>query len=398
MSLGEAGYSQTLQDAVNYAWQRNSLVVAAAGNDGVTRAVLSGGRQSCDGRGRDRQHRFRAGFSNTGTVVDIAAPGVGIWSTMPTYSVPLTFLNTSGAYGSLDGTSMATPHVAALAGLIEMATPNLSVAAVAQRIQQSADNTESIANGGWGTGQGYGRINAFRAISGSLRSASVGGIVGQVVNSSGTPVANATVRVNGNGAGFLRQRLRTLSLHQPHSAGNTYPVTASAAVVTSVALSAAVVAGADSNVTIVMGVTTGVFNGTVSDGVVPLAGVVVQALSSGLIQASAVTDSSGDYSLVVPAGTYDIRASAMYAVTTTVPSQTVTASPAVNVPIQMARMGTISGTVLDASGNPVANSQITITGSGLFRRCSRQWQWQLCKRSRSQPERTVSQPPGPPQP
>ena len=33
MSLGEAGYSQTLQTTIDYAWQRNTLVVAAAGND-----------------------------------------------------------------------------------------------------------------------------------------------------------------------------------------------------------------------------------------------------------------------------------------------------------------------------------------------------------------------------
>src|SRR5260370_28511659 len=94
---------------------------------------------------------------------------------------------------------MATPHVAALAGLIDMATPNLASMAVVQRIQQSADGVDgTVANGGWGQNMGYGRINAYRAISvGNLRSASVGGFVGQVVDSGGTPVVSATVTVGG---------------------------------------------------------------------------------------------------------------------------------------------------------------------------------------------------------
>src|SRR5260370_28256296 len=98
---------------------------------------------------------------------------------------------------------MATPHVAALAGVIDMATPNLAAMAVVQRIQQSADGVDgTVANGGWGQNMGYGRMNAYRAISvGNLRSATVGGFVGQVVDSSSMPVASATVTVVGQTAG-----------------------------------------------------------------------------------------------------------------------------------------------------------------------------------------------------
>ena len=367
MSLGEAQYSQTLQDAVNYAWQRNSLVVAAAGNDGVPELFFPAGANHAMGVAATTSTDARASFSNTGStstgnVVDIAAPGMGIWSMKPTYAVPLVFNATSGSYGSLDGTSMASPHVAALAGLIAMTTPNLSATAIAQRIQQSADATDaSVANGGWGTNQGYGRINASRAIAGNLRSASVGGIVGQVVNSSGTPVSAAKVTINSQS--FTTDTTPTgIFRFINFVAGNTYPVTVTSSSGSANA-SVAVVAGADTTLTIVLGATTGTFNGTVSDGVVPISGVVVEALSGGLIQATATTDSGGDYSLTVPVGTYDIQASCMYCVTTTVPSNIVTASGA-NVPIQMAKMGNISGTVLNSGGSPVANSQITITGTG----------------------------------
>ena len=364
MSVGEPQYSQTLQDAVNYAWQRNCLVVAAAGNNNANEVFFPASANHAMGVAATTNNDSLASFSNFGVVVDVAAPGVGIWSTIPTYSVPLTssFTETNGSYGTLDGTSMATPHVSALAGLIEMTTPNLSVAAVAQRIEQSADATDlSAPSGGWGQNQGYGRINASRAISGNLRSASVGGIVGQVVGASGVPISGATVNVTTQGT-FITDSTG-LFRYVNFAAGQTVVVSVTSAS-GNATVNAAIVAGADTNVTVVVGVTTGTFTGMVSDGVAPLAGVVVQALNGGLIQATASTDAGGIYSLVVPAGSYDLRASAMYAVTTTVSGQVVTASGSTSVPIQMARMGNISGTVKDASNNAVAGAILTIAGSG----------------------------------
>ena len=64
----------------------------------------------------------RASFSTFGNWIKIAAPGVNVLSTAPTYNTPLGVLN----YAYLSGTSMATPHVAAVAGLVYMANPNLS--------------------------------------------------------------------------------------------------------------------------------------------------------------------------------------------------------------------------------------------------------------------------------
>ena len=359
MSLGEATYSQTLQDAITYAWQRNCVVVAAAGNDAAPEIFFPADANHAIGVAATGSSDARASFSNTGSGVDIAAPGVGIISTAPMYSVPLT---TNLEYDQLDGTSQAAPHVAAVAGLIEMASPNLGPMAVAQRIQQSADGTDNVSNGGWDSNEGYGRINAYRAISGSLRSASVGGITGQVVNTSGLPVASPTISVNGavkSGAADSNGLFRVSNL----VSGNTYTVNASAASL-SANVSVAVVAGADTNVTIMLGATTGVFQGTVSDGGVPIAGAVVEALSSGLIQAEAATDASGKYSLTVPPGTYNLQAATMYGVTTTVTSQSVGASGNTTVDIAMAKEGAISGTVLDSSNNPVANAVITITGAG----------------------------------
>jgi len=364
MSLGAAGYSQTIQDAITHAWQKNTVVVAAAGNSNNNALFFPAGANYTAGVAATDHNDVKASFSNFGPSVDIAAPGVTILSTETTYSTPLG----GNSYGVLDGTSMATPHVAALAGLIDMATPNLASMAVVQRIQQSADGVDgTVANGGWGQNMGYGRMNAYRAISvGNLRSATVGGFVGQVVDSSGTPVASATVMVVGqtsvttDGGASADGLFRIPNL----AAGMTYTLNTTAAGFSPVTMKAAVVAGADTTVTIVMGVTTGEFHGIVSDAGVPIPGAVVQALSAGLVKAAAVTDSTGAYSLLVAPGTFDLQASLIYGVTTTVTSKSVGANGSVAVNISMAKMGSISGTVSDSIGSPVANATITVTATG----------------------------------
>src|SRR5262249_61180588 len=83
----------------------------------------------------------------------------------------------------------------ALAGLIGLTTPSFSVAAIAQRIQQSANS--SFPGGGWDQYLAYGVIDAGRAVAGNLRPATVGGIVGQIVDFTGLPVVAATVAAGG---------------------------------------------------------------------------------------------------------------------------------------------------------------------------------------------------------
>lgn len=133
MSLGGGVPCFTeIQDAIDGAVSRGTTVVAAAGNsdqDVVTSfpancsnviavaAVNSGGQ--------------RAGFSNFGSQVDVAAPGVDILST---YNSGTTVPDAS-VYGWMDGTSMATPHVAGLAALVKSAYPSLTPAQIEARIK-----------------------------------------------------------------------------------------------------------------------------------------------------------------------------------------------------------------------------------------------------------------------
>lgn len=107
MSLGSPEPSPGLQRAVDYALRRQVVVVAAAGNDGPAQNTI-GYPAAFPGviavaASDERDHV--ASFSSRGRGVTFIAPGARILSTVP------------GGYMFLDGTSMATPHVAALAAL-----------------------------------------------------------------------------------------------------------------------------------------------------------------------------------------------------------------------------------------------------------------------------------------
>jgi thermitase len=348
LSLGEAGYSQTLQDAVNYAWRRNALVVAAAGNDGKDEPFFPAGANHVLAVAATDSTGARAGFSNYGNDVGIAAPGVRIASTMPTYSVPMGPSN----YAYASGTSMAAPHVSAVAGLLAMETPGLAPEAIALRIQQSANT----AGAGWDEYLGYGVMDAWRALSGDMAPVASGSILGQVVDGRGLPVRNAQVSAGGSvaysDAGGLF-RIANLA-HGP------YAVTAEAPGFPSQTMTANVLSGADSRITVPLGVSLAVLSGTVQGPDGPIAGAVVEALKAGLVQASALSGQDGRYWISVPPGAYDVRASAVSFAAQTVPNQSVQAPAWLDV--RLPRLGWITGVVRSPDGYPAPNAHVEIAG------------------------------------
>ena len=107
MSLGDSSGSSTVRDAVNYAWDKGTVMAAAAGNDGTNAAHYPSNYINTISVGATNKNDNKASFSNYGDQVDIGAPGAGILSTTK-----------DGRYASWNGTSMATPHVAGVAGLV----------------------------------------------------------------------------------------------------------------------------------------------------------------------------------------------------------------------------------------------------------------------------------------
>jgi subtilisin family serine protease len=356
MSFGAPGYSQTIQTALNYAWQHNVVVVAAAGNDSAAEPFFPAGGAHVVGISATDNTNQRAAFSNFGPIVSIAAPGNLIYSTVPTYAgTTLGFLN----YTRLSGTSMATPHVSALAGLINLSSPGIASDAVIQRMQQSANS--SAANGGWEQNLGYGIIDARAALNGTLRSATVGGIRGQVVDANGIAVSGvvvsvASTNVTTDQSGFFRFFNLVVGPYSISATGGGFPTQT---------LSVGVAPGADTPVTFRMGVQLATFTGRVMNGVAGVGGAVVQALAGGLVQSSAIAAPDGNYSLAVTPGTYDLKASSPSSIAAIVSGRTVTLGTPVTVNFTLPRMGTIAGTIVDAFGAPIPNVQVSFTAPNL---------------------------------
>lgn len=153
-SWGGGGYAQTYQNIVNEARNRGILVIAAAGNDNTNSVFYPAGYNNVISVASSNQSDQKSSFSNYGSWIDITAPGSSIRSTVATS-------NTSYEY--YDGTSMACPNVASLAGLIFSYNPSFGPAEVENCILTGADNINSQ-NPGYVGLLGAGRMNAFNSL------------------------------------------------------------------------------------------------------------------------------------------------------------------------------------------------------------------------------------------
>ena len=144
-SWGGGGSSQAMLDAITRAAKADILFVAAAGNSTSNNDVTANYPSNYDTKataGYDSVIAV-ASLTNTGAIssfssygatqVDLAAPGSSIYSTLP-----------GSTYGTLSGTSMATPHVAGAAALYASANPNATAAQIKAAILGTVDATTSL--------------------------------------------------------------------------------------------------------------------------------------------------------------------------------------------------------------------------------------------------------------
>jgi len=153
LSLRGTVPSSVLQDAVNYAASKGVLVVAAAGNDGSSAPVYPASYPQVLAVAATDWNDQRWSISNFGDFVDLAAPGVGIYST--------DWAGGAGPYASRSGTSMAAPHVSAVAALVLAVNPNLSADGVRNILESTA---QDLGDPGRDPYYGYGRVDAYRAV------------------------------------------------------------------------------------------------------------------------------------------------------------------------------------------------------------------------------------------
>lgn len=141
LSLGGDGACDNYtQSAIDYAVAEGSVVVVAAGNENQNAENVT--PANCNNVvvvGAVNDQGARAGFSNYGAIVDVAAPGVNILNTL---NDGLTTPTPSPAVGGdeyqfLSGTSMATPIVSAVAAIMMGENPSLTPVQVEQQLQES---------------------------------------------------------------------------------------------------------------------------------------------------------------------------------------------------------------------------------------------------------------------
>ncbi len=141
--------SPAMEFAISYAVARGVVIVAAGGNDGPTGPpAFPAANSGVVAVAATTSENLVADFSRSGNYIDVAAPGTSVWSTFP------------GGWTTSSGTSMAAPHVAGLAALLESGYGPLNASQFRSAVVSTADD---IAPAGFDARSGYGLINPVAA-------------------------------------------------------------------------------------------------------------------------------------------------------------------------------------------------------------------------------------------
>jgi subtilisin family serine protease len=168
MSLGSEAPSAASEQACNYAWNNGKLLVVASGNNGqgfISWPAAFQAAMAVGSIGGDGVDLYLTAYSQFGNEQEICAPGgdtdtgFGIVSCIP-----------GNDYEAMQGTSMAAPHVAGLAGLLKNLNEDLTNVEIRNILAATAYD---FGDQGWDQYFGYGMINAELAIETAL-----GGVTG----------------------------------------------------------------------------------------------------------------------------------------------------------------------------------------------------------------------------
>jgi hypothetical protein len=147
MAFSNPGYSELLQEAIDYAWDEGAVLIAAAGNDGSSTVTFPAGDRGVVGVSATDQSDALGGGSNSGQAVFLGAPGVDIATTSP-----------GGSYGTVTGSSAAAAHVAGAAALVK-AVSGASNGVIVGRLARTAEPAGSQGE------TGNGRLQLDRALA-----------------------------------------------------------------------------------------------------------------------------------------------------------------------------------------------------------------------------------------
>lgn len=182
LSLGGYAYSNAFNEAIQDAHQKGIVIVAAAGNEKKETPYYPATYPNVISVASTTPSDSTSEFSNFGKTIDIAAPGSSVYSTLP-----------KGAYGFMDGTSMAAPMISGVAALLKSSEPALSNREIENRLFTTADD---LGVAGKDSMFGHGRVNARKALLiDYLPPPTVSGVFQYSAIVKGTAVANTLVTV-----------------------------------------------------------------------------------------------------------------------------------------------------------------------------------------------------------
>src|SRR2546426_744087 len=148
MAFSNPGFSPNLQDAIDYAWSKGAVLVAAVGNNAVSHPTFPAGARGVMGVSATDPTDTLASFSNRGPAVFLAAPGTDIQTAAA-----------GDAYTVVSGTSASAAIVAGAAAFMRAVDPALENGVIVGRLARMADPA------GTQDQTGNGRINMARALA-----------------------------------------------------------------------------------------------------------------------------------------------------------------------------------------------------------------------------------------
>jgi subtilisin family serine protease len=151
LSLGGTSSSRALQDAINYAWNKQCVIVAAAGNNGSNVAFYPAACTNVVAVSATNASDTRPTWSNFGSYVDISAPGVDILSVYGT-----------DQYAAWNGTSFSSPVASGAVALMAAANSTLTNLQLVDLLIKNSDDIGAL---GKDVYYGSGRVNANRAVT-----------------------------------------------------------------------------------------------------------------------------------------------------------------------------------------------------------------------------------------
>ena len=163
MSLAGPQFSQTLLNAVNYAWNQGVVIVAGAGNGYSTEKLYPAAYDNVIAVAATDYFDNLAYFSTFGDWVSVLAPGHTILSTVPNELCNMQPNDPEGCHDWKSGTSMATPHVAGIAAMLLAHLRGLTNAQVRSSIENSAEEVGALGQNFLAWVQ-HGRVNLYEAL------------------------------------------------------------------------------------------------------------------------------------------------------------------------------------------------------------------------------------------